>query len=147
MSQENVELVRAGVDAFNRRDLDGFVASLSPDVVWEENPQLPGLREIYRGRAQVREWIDEILEAVETIHNEIVEITELRDDRVFTENVVTGRGTGSGVPVELRYGRSAGSRRARSQGVRSFGTKTKPSKPPGFRDRRCRKRTSRSCGR
>jgi ketosteroid isomerase-like protein len=103
MSQENVELVRAGVDAFNRRDLDGFVASLSPDVVWEENPQLPGLREIYRGRAQVREWIDEILEAVETIHNEIVEITELRDDRVFTENVVTGRGTGSGVPVELRY--------------------------------------------
>jgi ketosteroid isomerase-like protein len=46
---------------------------------------------------------DEILEALETIHNEIVEITELGDDRVFTENVVTGRGTGSGVPVELRY--------------------------------------------
>ncbi len=103
MSQGNVELVRAGIDAFNRRDLDAFVAFLSPDVVWEENPDLPGLREIYRGPAEVREWIDEILEAVETIHNEIVEITELGDDRVFTENVVTGRGTGSGVPVELRY--------------------------------------------
>ncbi|MGH2963488.1 MAG: nuclear transport factor 2 family protein [Solirubrobacterales bacterium] len=58
---------------------------------------------MYRGRAEVREWIEEILEAVQTIHNEIVEITELRDDRVFTDNVVTGRGTGSGVPVELRY--------------------------------------------
>jgi ketosteroid isomerase-like protein len=79
------------------------VARLSPDVVWEENPDLPGLREIYRGRAEVREWIDEVLEAVETAHNEIVEITELPDDRVFTENVVSGRGTGSGVPVELRY--------------------------------------------
>jgi ketosteroid isomerase-like protein len=103
MSQENVEVIRAGIAAFNRLDLDAFVAVLSPDVVWEENPDLPGLREIYRGRAEVREWIDEILEAVQTLHNEIGEITELRDDRVFTENVVTGRGTGSGVPVELRY--------------------------------------------
>jgi ketosteroid isomerase-like protein len=102
MSEENVELVRAGVDAFNRRDLDAALASLSPDVVWEENPELPGSREIYRGRAEVREWIDEILEVAETFHIEIVEITDLGDDRVFTENVVTGRGTGSGVPVELR---------------------------------------------
>ena len=103
MSQENVEAVRQGIEEFNRRDMDAFVARLSPDVVWEENPDMPGLREIYRGRAEVREWIDEVLEAVETLHNEIVEITELPDDRVFTENVVTGRGTGSGVPVELRY--------------------------------------------
>jgi ketosteroid isomerase-like protein len=103
MSRENVELVRAGIDEFNRRELDAFVDRLDPDVVWEENPDLPGLREIYRGRAEVREWIEEVLEAVETLHNEIVEITELPDDRVFTENVVTGRGTGSGVPVELRY--------------------------------------------
>jgi ketosteroid isomerase-like protein len=54
MSQENVEAVRQGIEAFNRRDLDAFVARLSPDVVWEENPDLPGLREIYRGRAEVR---------------------------------------------------------------------------------------------
>ena len=103
MSQKNVELVREGIDAFNQRDLDAFVALLAPDVVWEENPELPGLQEVYRGRAEVRRWIEEVLEAVGTIHNEIVGITELRDDRVFTENVVTGRGTGSGVPVELRY--------------------------------------------
>jgi ketosteroid isomerase-like protein len=103
MTEENVELVRAGIDAFNRRDLDAFVALLSPDVVWEENPDFPGLREIYRGPAEVREWLDELLEAVETMHIEIVDITELRDDRVFTQNLATGRGTGSGVPMELRY--------------------------------------------
>jgi ketosteroid isomerase-like protein len=43
MSQENVELVREATDAGNRRDIDAFVAFLSPDVVWEENPELPGL--------------------------------------------------------------------------------------------------------
>jgi ketosteroid isomerase-like protein len=103
MSQENVELVRELTDAVNRLDVDALVALLTPDVVWEENPELPGLREVYRGRAEVRAWAEEVLEVVEDPHSEFEQITELRDDRVFTENVVAGRGKGSGVPEELRY--------------------------------------------
>jgi ketosteroid isomerase-like protein len=103
MSQENVELILRTLDAWNRRDVDAFAALLSPDVVWEENPELPGLREVYRGRAEVRGWIGEVLEVVESPHAELEEITELSDDRVFAEAVLTGRGKGSGVPVELRF--------------------------------------------
>jgi ketosteroid isomerase-like protein len=103
MSQENVELVREATDAVNRLDMDALVALLAPDVVWEENPELPGLREVYRGRAEVRAWAEEVFEVVEDPHSEFEQITELSDDRVFTENLVTGRGKGSGVPVELRY--------------------------------------------
>jgi ketosteroid isomerase-like protein len=103
MSEQNVALVYRVLDAFNRRDVDAFAALLSPDVVWEENPELPGLREVYRGRAEVREWIEEVLEVVESLHAELEELTELADDRVFTEVVLTGRGKGSGVPVELRF--------------------------------------------
>jgi ketosteroid isomerase-like protein len=103
MSEENVELVREVTDAANRHDVDAFVALVSPDVVWEENPELPGLREAYRGRAEVREWAEELLEVWESLHGEVVEITELRDDGVFTENVLTARGKGSGVPVDLRF--------------------------------------------
>ncbi len=104
ISQENVELVRGGIDAFNRRDVDAFVALLAPDVVWEENPELPGLRDVYRGRAEVREWFKEaLLEPWESFHVAIEEITELSGDLVFTETVLTARGTGSGAPVELRF--------------------------------------------
>jgi ketosteroid isomerase-like protein len=103
MSGENVEAVREGIDAFNRRDLDAFVALLAPRCCLGGEPRASGLREVYRGRAEVRRWIEEVLEAVEIIHNEVGGITDLRDDRVFTENVLTGRGRGSGVPVELRY--------------------------------------------
>jgi ketosteroid isomerase-like protein len=103
MSQENVELALRTLDAFNRQDFDAFVALLSPDVVWEENPELPGLREVYRGRAEVREWMVAVLEVVENLHIEVEEVTELGDDRVFTETVLTARGKGSGVPVELRF--------------------------------------------
>jgi ketosteroid isomerase-like protein len=103
MSEENVELALSTLDAFNRRDVDAFVARLSPDVVWEENPELPGLREVYRGRAEVREWMAAVLEVLEDLHVEVAEITELDGDRVFSETVLTARGHASGAPVELRF--------------------------------------------
>jgi ketosteroid isomerase-like protein len=103
MSQENVELVRALTDAANRIDIDAVVALLSRDVVWEETAALPGLREVYRGPDEVRAWADEILELFESPHNALDRVTELSGDRVFTENVLTVHGRGSGAPAELRY--------------------------------------------
>jgi ketosteroid isomerase-like protein len=103
MPQENVEVVRAMTDAVNRIDIDAFIALLSPDVVWEETADLPGLREVYRGRDEVRAWADELLEVVESAHNALDRVTELSGDRVFTENVLTVHGRESGAPAELRY--------------------------------------------
>jgi ketosteroid isomerase-like protein len=103
MSQQNVEVVREAADAVNTRDADALVALLSPDVEWEENPVIPGLREIYRGRAEVREWFEEgLLELWSGVHIALEEITELSGDRVFAEGVLTARGRGSGLPAELR---------------------------------------------
>ena len=34
MSQENVEIVKRGIDAFNRRDLDGLAELSTPDAEW-----------------------------------------------------------------------------------------------------------------
>jgi ketosteroid isomerase-like protein len=103
MSHDNVELVRALTDAGNRVDLDAAVALLTPDVVWEENAELPGLKEVYRGRAEVRAWAEQVLEVFEDPHQELDRITELSGDRIFTETVITAHGKGSGVPTELRY--------------------------------------------
>jgi ketosteroid isomerase-like protein len=103
MSQENVELALRALDAFTRRDVDAVDDLVSPDVVWEENPELPGLREVYRGRAEVREWMVAVLEVFEHLDVEVVELTELGDARVFAEILLTARGRGSGVPVELRF--------------------------------------------
>jgi ketosteroid isomerase-like protein len=105
MSQENVEVALEGVDAVNRRDPDGFVACLHPDVVWEESGDvLPGLRGVHRGRAEARRWFEEaILETWENLHLEVEEITEANDGRVFSEALVTARGRASGAETELRF--------------------------------------------
>lgn len=103
MSEDHADVIRRFVDAWNRQDVDALVTDLSPDVVWEENPEFPGLREVYRGPAEVREWAEEILEPWESSHAQLEEITQLSDDRVLTEVVITGRSKGAGVPVELRF--------------------------------------------
>jgi ketosteroid isomerase-like protein len=102
MSEENVELAREAIDALNRGDLDTWLAFLSPDVVWEALPGVPGIGELYRGRAEVRGWIEELWEVAEgVVHTEIEQITDLGKDRVFLALVLTARGRGSGVPFEM----------------------------------------------
>jgi ketosteroid isomerase-like protein len=102
MSQENVEIVREGVDAVNRRDPDAFIACVHPDVVWEVSDEVTvDLGGVYRGRAGVREWFEKsFLEVWENFHVEVEEITEAPDGRVFLGMLATARGSGSGVVVE-----------------------------------------------
>jgi ketosteroid isomerase-like protein len=104
MSQEtNVEISLQQIEAVNRRDADVLLAVVSPDVEWEDPSFWLGPTRTYRGRAEVREWFNQvILEPWESFHVEVEEITEAADDRVFGGFLITARGKGSGVETELR---------------------------------------------
>ena len=102
MSRENVENFLQAVEAFNRKDADAFVALASPEVKWEDAMFSSGVSQTHRGRDELREWLNEVEEAWESIHVEVEEITEAGDDRAFAELFLTGRGAGSGVETELR---------------------------------------------
>jgi ketosteroid isomerase-like protein len=58
MSQEDIERARAGLEAFNRRDIDALLELLHPDI--ELMPSLVGGVEqtVFRGRAGYRQWFD-----------------------------------------------------------------------------------------
>jgi ketosteroid isomerase-like protein len=103
MSQKNVEVVLQGIEALNRRDVDAFVALVSPDVEWEDSVFWSEHARIYTGEAELREWFDQvILEPWESVHFEVEEITEAADDRVFFGGLLTTRGKGSGVETQVR---------------------------------------------
>jgi ketosteroid isomerase-like protein len=103
MSQENVEIVRQVVDAANRRDADAFVATLSPDVEWEDNLFWTEGPRTYRGRAGVREWLNQVLEPWESLHMEAEEITDTSDGRILVGFGLTARGKESGAETQLRF--------------------------------------------
>ena len=102
MSQENVEIVRQAVEAFNREDADAFVALAGLNVEWEDAIFWSGVTRTYRGRQELREWFNQVLEPWESLHVEVEEITEAANDGVFYCLFLTGRGKGSGVDTELR---------------------------------------------
>jgi hypothetical protein len=57
MSQENVEVVRAAVEAFNRGGVESL--PLSPEFVWDASPTgIPGLG-VYRGPDEIKTFFEE----------------------------------------------------------------------------------------
>ena len=75
MSQENVEVVRKAVEAFNRRDVEGVVATATPDVKWEDSMFWSEAARTYRGREGLREWMLRVVELWESLHVELEEVT------------------------------------------------------------------------
>jgi ketosteroid isomerase-like protein len=54
MSQENVEVVRAGFEAYNRGDVDALLGLLDPQVEWTDQFVEGGT---FRGREGVHEFL------------------------------------------------------------------------------------------
>ena len=77
MSQENVELVYQGFDAWNRRDLDAALAGSHPDV--EATPVRGPAATTYRGHEGIRQFWSDIFGTFPDFSTEVVEARDLGD--------------------------------------------------------------------
>jgi ketosteroid isomerase-like protein len=59
MTQENVEIVRGAYEAFNRGQVDGFLAAMHPDVQLVMSAEFPG-PPVRHGHAGIRAFGDEL---------------------------------------------------------------------------------------
>jgi ketosteroid isomerase-like protein len=97
MSQENVEIVKRLMDAFNERDLDTFVEITTPDFEWTTSmTAVEG--EIFRGREGIETYFGRMRDAWDEFRALASEFRDL-GDRVLWLGRLEGRGRGSGVPV------------------------------------------------
>ena len=102
MSQENVETMRRGVDAFDRRDKAAWLATFAPDAVmvpareWPENAPI-------RGAEAIWDFYVEVNAAWEEDPYELGEIIEARDDTVVANARREARGKASGAGVTFSY--------------------------------------------
>ena len=79
MSQENVEIVRAGMEAWNRRDFDAVLATLAPEVEWGLSGAVPDVADVYHGHDGVRAFWEGWTASWEEIQNEPEEYIDLGD--------------------------------------------------------------------
>jgi ketosteroid isomerase-like protein len=98
MSRENVELATRGFEAFNRRDLDAFLALCDSEVeVYSRLAELEGGP--YRGHDGVRGWWDNIRALAPDIRSEIDDVEDVGDLTVVRLRA-RGHGVGSNAPIE-----------------------------------------------
>lgn len=98
MSNEDLERIRIGYEAFNRGDFDNALAGMDPEIEWHVLDLLPET-ETYRGPAAVREFWETWSESFEDFHVEPEEMIDA-GDKVVVVIRVRGRGRGSGAEVE-----------------------------------------------
>jgi ketosteroid isomerase-like protein len=98
MSQENVDLMREGIEAMNRRDIESVLRGMDPEVRFEH--RLAALQGNFVGLDGVRRWFMDLAEHFDSWR---IYCTDIRDlgDRVLALGTIRATGKESEVETEL----------------------------------------------
>jgi ketosteroid isomerase-like protein len=95
---ETLDLIREGVEAFNRRDLEGMLETMDPEI---ELVPLRGAIEgiAYHGHEGVRNYMKDMANDWQDSQIEIAALRELGDGRVLVDAQMRAHTLGTGVEV------------------------------------------------
>jgi ketosteroid isomerase-like protein len=99
MAEDSIDLIKQGVAALNRRDVQGMLATLHPDV------RLEPLRAVhdgtvYRGHQGLQDWLRDMREDWEDQHVEVRDVKALPSGQLVLAAVLRVRFRATGVEVE-----------------------------------------------
>jgi ketosteroid isomerase-like protein len=121
MSQENVDAFSRGAAAFNRGDIDAWLAGMDTEV--ESYSALPNLLRasggVHRGHEGVRDMVRNLSDS---FHELTVEYSEIRDlgDRILAIGQLHTRGNLSGAVSDTPYALVSEYRGAKMTRVRTY---------------------------
>jgi ketosteroid isomerase-like protein len=119
MSQENVEIVRRGVEAWNQRDGELWLSYAAPEVEWSPAGPATVDSSVYRGYEEVRAGFDAVWETWEEFHCQESEVRDLGDSVLWLGRVKM-RGGASQVELDQEFAFHAVLRDAKVTTVRTF---------------------------
>ena len=107
MSQENVEAVRRGLDAFKRDDFDSWLATIDPSIEWQAvaiDRVAEGTESVYRGHEGMRRLWHFLRVEFDVTWVETQELRDVGDDRVVLLGRFSIRGPSSGIVFDSPVG-------------------------------------------
>jgi ketosteroid isomerase-like protein len=102
VSLGNVELSRKAVDAWNRRDVRGFVSYLDPNVEMLPTGGVAVHTPVFHGRDEVTAWFTETLEQWDVLELTESETRDLRDSTLWLGRFRV-RAAASGVELDQEW--------------------------------------------
>src|SRR5207245_9510211 len=120
MSQENIEIAKRVIDAFNRRDVDAIFECVKPDVEWFPAMPVTFGGGALRGREGIEAYVREVSDTWEEYRVVGQDFRNLADDQVLVLSRVEGRGAGSGGLVDTAMGQIFDFRECKIARVRTY---------------------------
>ena len=99
MAEDIAQRARAGIEAFNRGDIEAALSGFSPEIVWEVGRDLVPDAGVYEGHDGVRRFWAEWQELFKGFEIDLLECRAVDERRVLGVIRVKGVGTGSGMKV------------------------------------------------
>jgi ketosteroid isomerase-like protein len=105
MSQQNVEVVRRNLEAWQRDDLEAFMSGIHPAMEWHAVLQrlVEGPQGVYRGHDGVRRLWHTYRTDLDGFEVEAEEIRDVDDDRVLLLGRIRWRGVASGIETKSPF--------------------------------------------
>jgi ketosteroid isomerase-like protein len=104
VSEENVDLIRRAIDAYNQRDVEALLQTLDPEIEW--NPALPGVlaggSHVYRGHDGIVAMFRDFADVLDEVRFDYADIHD-RGDLVVAVGEIHTRGKASGAETVSDY--------------------------------------------
>ena len=101
MSEDNVEVMRRGYEAYAERGVEGFLDSIDPEFELVTPPGLALEPQTYRGHEGVRRYFDSFYDAVDEVRLEAEEFIAA-GNHVIVPFRLTTRGRASGIEASMQ---------------------------------------------
>jgi uncharacterized protein len=101
MSEENVEVVRRAVEAYEHEGLDGSMRYYAPEIEWSTTDASIE-RATYRGHDGVRRFFGSFDREFDDLRFDVDELIDAGDQVIVTIRI-GGRGRASGAPVDRTW--------------------------------------------
>jgi len=102
VSQEDVEVVRKAIEAWNQREPDLWLSYATPDIEWLPAGPAAVERAVYRGYDEVANGIAAAFETWDVFAFRESELRDLGDSALWLGRVMT-RGSASGVELDQEF--------------------------------------------
>jgi ketosteroid isomerase-like protein len=100
MGSRNVEATTRAIEVINSGDFDAMESRMTDDVTIDFSTSIGPYAGVYRGKQEARAFLAGVFDAWEKLHWQPREVVDLHAGQVLLDNVVRGRGRGSGIEVE-----------------------------------------------
>jgi ketosteroid isomerase-like protein len=132
MSKANVEIVRRGLFALERDDVDAADEFWHPEVSWRAMEGAPDDVGEMHGIAAVRRYVEDWFDTFDDFRSEPEELIDVGNDQVVAVVHITGRAKSSGVPTDMRYANVSTIRDGKIVRGREYATKAEALKAVGL---------------